>query len=158
MDLTPRTSGDSPVAPSRRKRWGAIVVLVLVLGFGGVIVTRFLSSAIDYYCNVDEIDVRSGCEAGRRLRIQGIVDAQSVKSDGAVTSFTISFNDETVPVRYDGQPGGIFDECVPVVVHGELRSGTFFGDRVEVKHSNEYEAENKDRIATAEEQCSRLRA
>jgi cytochrome c-type biogenesis protein CcmE len=43
-------------------------------------------------------------------------------------------------------------------VHGELKEGTFYGDRVEVKHSNEYKAENKDRIEEAEEQCSQLRA
>ena len=54
-----------------------------------------------------------------------------------------------MPVRYDGQPGGIFEECQPVVVHGELVDGTFEGDRVEVKHSNEYEAENADRIDAA---------
>jgi len=28
-----------------------------------------------------------------------------------------------------------------------LRDGVFNGDRIEVKHSNEYEAENPDRIA-----------
>jgi cytochrome c-type biogenesis protein CcmE len=86
------------------------------------------------------------------------VDAQSVNSDGVFTKFSISFNEKTVPVEYEGEPGGIFDECVPVVVHGELKGGTFYGDRVEVKHSNEYEAENKDRIDEAEEQCSQLRA
>ncbi len=31
-------------------------------------------------------------------------------------------------------------------MHGELVDGTVEGDRVEVKHSNEYEAENADRI------------
>ena len=49
-------------------------------------------------------------------------------------------------MRYNGQPGGIFEECQPVVVHGELVGGTFEGDRVEVKHSNEYVAENADRL------------
>ena len=133
-----------------------MLVVVLVLGVGGVIVVKFLSSAIDYYCNVDEIGKRSGCEADRRLRIQGVVDAKSVESDGVTTTFTISFNDATIPVRYDGEPGGIFDECVPVVVHGELKEGTFYGDRVEVKHSNEYKAKNKDRIEKAQDQCSQL--
>ncbi len=143
--------------PKYKRRWGAMVILVLVMGVGGVMVTKFLSSAIDYYCNVDEIGVRSGCGADHRLRIQGVVDANSVKTDAAVTTFTISFNDKSLPVRYDGEPGGIFDECVPVVVHGELKDGTFYGDRVEVKHSNAYKAENKDRIEEAREQCSQLK-
>jgi cytochrome c-type biogenesis protein CcmE len=122
-------------------------VLVLVLAGGGVVVAKFLTSSIDYYCNVDEIGAKDGCEAGRRLRVQGTVEEGSVTQDGGVTSFRISFNDRTIPVRYEGDPGGIFQECVPVVVHGRLdESGRFDGDRVEVKHSNEYEAENPDRV------------
>lgn len=122
-------------------------MFALVLVAGGVIVTQFLRSAVDYYCNVDEIGARDGCEAGRRLRVQGTVDRGTVATADGVTTFTISFGGDTLPVRYQGQPGGIFEECQPVVVHGELVAGTFQGDRVEVKHSNEYEAENADRLA-----------
>ena len=107
------------------------------------------ASAVDYYCNVDEIGQRSGCEPGRRLRVQGTVDRGTVVTDGGVTTFTISFGGASLPVRYDGQPGGIFEECQPVVVHGELANGTFEGDRIEVKHSNEYEAENSERLDAA---------
>jgi cytochrome c-type biogenesis protein CcmE len=144
LDLSPREDGQ-PTARSRR-RWIPLVVLALVLVAGGVIVTQFLRSAVDYYCNVDEIGSRSGCEPGRRLRVQGTVDQGSVSTADGVTMFTISFDGATLPVRYDGQPGGIFEECQPVVVHGELTGGTFHGDRVEVKHSNEYVAENADRV------------
>lgn len=147
MDLTPRT--DVPAAPARRparRRWLPILVLGLVVVAGGVIVTQFLTSAVDYYCNVDEIGTRSGCEEGRRLRIQGTVDAGTVETAAGVTTFSISFNGATMPVRYRGEPGGMFRECQPVVVHGQIAGGTFAGDRVEVKHSNEYEAENEERV------------
>jgi cytochrome c-type biogenesis protein CcmE len=144
LDLSPRPG---PTAPRRgNRRWLPIVVLALVLIAGGVIVTQFLRSAVDYYCNVDEIGERSGCEEGRRLRVQGTVDEGTLDSVDGVTTFTISFGGVTMPVRYEGQPGGIFQECQPVVVHGELVGGTFEGDRVEVKHSNEYVAENADRV------------
>jgi len=147
MDLSPRTTVDAPPATTPPgRRWVAIAVLALVLVAGGVIVTQFLRSAVDYYCNVDELGSRDGCESGRRLRVQGTVDAGTVDTTDGVTSFTISFGGVTMPVRYDGQPGGIFEECQPVVVHGELVDGRFQGDRVEVKHSNEYEAENADRL------------
>jgi cytochrome c-type biogenesis protein CcmE len=149
VDLSPREVLEAPAAQPRR-RWGAIVLLVLVLVAGGVVITKFLTSSIDYYCNVDEIGAKSGCEAGRRLRVQGTVDEGSVVHDGGVTSFRITFNQHTIPVRYEGDPGGIFQECVPVVVHGRLdEDGRFDGDRVEVKHSNEYEAENADRLDDA---------
>lgn len=162
MDLSPR---EQPPVPARRKRpWGAILVLVLVFVAGGVVLTKFLTSAIDYYCNVDEVGAKSGCETGRRLRIQGTVEEGTVQQQGGVTTFVIAFNGKEMPVRYEGEPGGIFQECIPVVVHGRLTAavadgGVFEGDRVEVKHSNEYEAENKDRLDKAESTaCSQPRA
>jgi cytochrome c-type biogenesis protein CcmE len=146
VDLTPRTTDEVVPRPRRRRRWIPILVLVGVLVAGVVVVTQFLTSAIDYYCNVDEIGVREGCDADRRLRVQGTVDAGSVSSASGATLFTVSFNGATLPVRYEGEPGGIFDECIPVVVHGRLVGDTFEGDRIEVKHSNEYEEENPDRV------------
>jgi cytochrome c-type biogenesis protein CcmE len=126
-----------------------MLVLGLVLVAGGVIVTQFLTSAVDYYCNVDEIGTKSGCDADRRLRVQGTVEDGSVAMSDGVTTFVIAFNGAELPVRYEGEPGGIFDECVPVVVHGRLTNGTFLGDRVEVKHSEEYVAANEDRLDEA---------
>lgn len=147
LDLSPRPS--SSRTHSRRRPWLAIAVLGSVIVAGGVVLTQFLTSAIDYYCNVDEIDVKPGCEAGRRLRIQGVVDEGSLRDEGTVTAFTVSFAGATLPVQYEGDPGGIFKECIPVVVHGILNDGIFQGDRIEVKHSNEYEAENPNRIESS---------
>jgi len=146
VDLSPRSGVPEPGRPSPSRRWLPIVVLALVVVAGGVIVTQFLRSAVDYFCNVDEIGQRDGCEAGRRLRVQGTVDDGTVETLDGITTFTMSFQGVTLPVRYDGEPGGMFRECQPVVVHGELDGATFRGDRVEVKHSNEYEAENAERL------------
>ncbi len=156
MDLSPRIDEVAPPPPRRKgKRWAAIAVLVLVLGGGVVIVTQFLSSAIDYYCNVDEVGAKDGCEAGRRLRIQGNVVEGSVAAEDNVTNFVVEFNGVSLPVRYDaGDPGGIFQECVPVVVHGRLTGGVFVGDEIEVKHSNEYEAKNADRLDDSNAACT----
>jgi cytochrome c-type biogenesis protein CcmE len=148
VDLSPRqtTTLETP-PPARRRSWRAIVLLVVVLVVGGVVVTKFLTSAIDFYCNVDEVGRKSGCEEGRRLRIQGTVEEGSVEKVGAVTDFRISFNGVSRDVRYEGDPGGLFQECIPVVVHGTLdAAGVFQGDKLEVKHSNEYAAENPDRL------------
>ncbi len=145
FDLSPRPA---PTRSARTQRkWLPMLVLALVVAVGGVILVKFLGSAVDYYCNVDEIGERDGCEAGRRLRIQGTVDEGSIDTANGITKFTMSFGGVLMPVRYEGEPGGIFAECEPVVVHGELDDdGTFHGDEVEVKHSNEYEADNPDRV------------
>jgi cytochrome c-type biogenesis protein CcmE len=152
-DLSPRTGPTDDVPAAARRRVVPMIVLAAVLVAGGVIVTQFLRSAVDYYCNVDEVGVRSGCDADRRLRIQGVVERGTVVSEGGDTDFDISFNGVTVPVHYDGDPGGIFKECLPVVVHGRFDSTTsrFLGDRVEVKHSDEYVAVNDERLATADD-------
>ena len=83
-------------------------------------------------------------------RHHSTVDEGSVERVANTTVFTISFNGETMPVSYDGEPGGIFKECIPVVVHGVIEDGTLLGDRVEVKHSDEYDAVNDERVADAE--------
>jgi len=163
VDLTPRPADPTVAAPrANRRKWVSIGVLMLVLAAGGVVLTKFLTSSLDYYCNADEVGHKSGCEAGRQLRIQGTVVEHSLKSSQGVTTFDISFNRVTVPVVYDGDPGGLFQECIPVVVHGVLKTqvvdgketSVFDGDEVEVKHSNEYEAKNKDRLDEASEESA----
>lgn len=150
LDLSPRTPVE-PAAPVRKKRnWLPMLVLGLVVVAGGVILTQFLTQAVDYYCNVDEVGERSGCNEERRIRLQGTVDEGSIERVANTTQFDITFNDVTIPVSYDGEPGGIFKECIPVVVHGVIENGTLLGDRVEVKHSDEYVAVNDERVADAE--------
>jgi len=155
MDLTPRNAmpaGTDASAAARKTKRRVLPVLVLatVIVFGGIVVTKFLSSAIDYYCNVNEIGVRSGCEADRRIRVQGAVDQDSLKQVSGLTTFSMSFKEKTIAVRYDGDPGGVFQECIPVVAHGRMVDGVFLSDRIEVKHSNTYATKNKDRIDEAE--------
>ncbi len=150
LDLTPRAPRGRPDRPRTRRKWLPMLVLGLVIVAGGVIVTQFLTSAVDYYCNVDEVGVRDGCNADRRIRLQGTVDEGSVEKIGSTTAFTISFHGVTMPVVYDGEPGGIFKECIPVVVHGVIEDGSLQGDRVEVKHSEKYVAVNDERVASAE--------
>ena len=145
MDLTPR-----PTEPSKkRRRWMPIVLLSLV-GVGGVvIVTQFLTSAIDYYCNVDEIGVRSGCETSSRLRVQGTVEQNSLKKTDNKTSFVMTFNNKSINVAYAGDPGGVFQECISVVAHGRMVNEVFESNRIEVKHSNEYVEQNSERLETS---------
>lgn len=145
MDLTPRQTESS----KKRRRWMPIVLLSLV-GVGGVvIVTQFLTSAIDYYCNVDEIGVRSGCETTSRLRVQGTVEQNSLKKTDNKTSFVMTFNNKSITVAYAGDPGGVFQECISVVAHGRMVNEVFESNRIEVKHSNEYVEKNSERLETS---------
>ncbi|MGA0064369.1 MAG: cytochrome c maturation protein CcmE [Ilumatobacteraceae bacterium] len=147
LDLAPR-----PDAAPRRRRRRLLPMLVLgaaIVG-GGIVVAQFLGSAIDYYCNVDEIGVREGCDESRRLRVQGNVEQGSLDKRAGFTTFVLEFNGTRLAVDYEGDPGGVFQECIPVVAHGRIVDGDFLATRIEVRHSNEYEAQNADRIASSD--------
>ena len=156
MDLTPRAQADGSQGPSgtTKRRWAPILIVVLALVFGGVVVTKFLTSAIDYYCNVDEVGVRSGCNGERRIRIQGIVKKDSLSKADGTTTFVMEWNKKDVKVSYLGDPGGIFQECIPVVAHGRMNGGVFDSDRIEVKHSNQYVEKNKARFDAANKEAA----
>ena len=147
LDLAPR-----PEASPRRRRRRLVPMLVLgasIVG-GGIVVAQFLGSAIDYYCNVDEIGVREGCDESRRLRVQGNVEQGSLDKRAGFTTFVLEFNGTRLAVDYEGDPGGVFQECIPVVAHGRIVDGDFLATRIEVRHSNEYEAQNADRFASSD--------
>ena len=141
-------------ARGKKKPWFAYGVLALVLLAGGVFVAKFLTNALDYYCNVDEVGVKDGCEVGRNIRIQGVVENDSIGETGSVTNFVISFNGASMPVNLSSDPTGLFQECIPVVVTGEVveaddGSLLFEGDEVLVKHDENYDKENEDRVEKA---------
>lgn len=154
MDLTPRTSGEPAPAAKSKRKWAPVVIVVLALTAGGVVVTKFLTSAIDYYCNVDEVGVRSGCNNDRRIRIQGIVKKDSLDKSSGTTMFVMEWNKKEINVSYLGDPGGVFQECIPVVAHGRMVGGTFESDRIEVKHSNQYVEKNKARFDAADKEAA----
>jgi cytochrome c-type biogenesis protein CcmE len=154
VDLTPRTAGESGAGAKKKRNWVPIAFIVVALLAGGVVVTKFLTSAIDYYCNVDEVGVRNGCNGDRRIRVQGIVKQHSVKSVDGSTTFALTFNAKTIEVQYLGDPGGVFQECIPVVAHGRMMGGTFESDRIEVKHSNQYVEKNEGRLAEANKEAA----
>ena len=152
MDLSPREVEQK--TSRHRRRWAPLAIVVLAVVAGGFVVTQFLTNAIDYYCNVDEIGQRDGCEDDRRLRVQGVVVEDSLRKENGSTTFELSFNGDVLPVTYLGDPGGIFQECIPVVAHGRMENGVLDSNRIEVKHSNEYQSKNEVRLDEADQQAA----
>jgi cytochrome c-type biogenesis protein CcmE len=120
--------------------------LALVLAVGAIVLYQGLSSATMFFCNADEIGRKESCSGNGRLRLQGVVDNGSLVEDAGVLRFTVSYGGATVPVTYRGDPGGIFREGIPVVVEGRMGDTAFAGDRILVKHTEQYVEENPGRV------------
>ncbi|MDE0267779.1 MAG: cytochrome c maturation protein CcmE [Acidimicrobiaceae bacterium] len=171
----------APVAPRYvgqrdRKRWKrGIAGLFLVTVVATVVwsVANLLGDAALFFYNADEAVSRRDELASRRFRIQGtpLAEPESDFQDGQnVLKFLIGFNDVVVDVVHVGDPAGLFQVGVPVVLEGAWRqtadsgaasdttdamSGTkawfFSSDRMLVKHDNEYRKRQgyDDRISEA---------
>jgi cytochrome c-type biogenesis protein CcmE len=115
-----------------------------------------LGNATLYFHNVDEALAQRDDLGTRSFRLQGLV-RDDVREEGNTVRFTVTFNGADIAVVHRGDPPDLFRPGLPVVLEGHLTGATvdgmsvFESNRILVKHSEEYEAENTDRIADAED-------
>jgi cytochrome c-type biogenesis protein CcmE len=128
---------------SRRRLWlaGAVVVIAL-----GVLVGQGLGNATLYFRTADEAVAQRDSLGERRFRIQGDVVDGSVFQVGNDVTFTLTKNGVEVPVRHEGDPPELFQPGIPVVLEGRFDGPVFSSDRILVKHSETYTAENPERV------------
>jgi cytochrome c-type biogenesis protein CcmE len=126
---------------------------VLVLVGIGVVAYQALSSASLYFYNADEAVAQRADLGDQRFRLQGsVLDDVEPTASGGVT-FTVKYDGVEVDVEHAGDPPELFEPGIPVVLEGRWASSgdTFESDRILVKHSEEYQAENGDRLDDAED-------
>jgi cytochrome c-type biogenesis protein CcmE len=146
LDLSPR---EQP--PAAGRTGGRKVAVVVVLGLLAVavlvIVWQGLSNATLYFRNADEAVAQREELGDRRFRLQGTVVAGSVEAEPPEVRFVVVHDGVEVEVHHVGDPPELFQPDIPVVLEGRWdASGDFFSsDRILVKHSEEYDAENPDR-------------
>lgn len=156
MELTPRTGPGAPAGvpvPARRSRnplvYGVLVAVVLGLG---VVVWQGLTSASLYFYNADEAVAKREELADKRFRLQGTVLGETIDQTDDGVDFAVAYNGVQVAVRHQGDPPELFQPGIPVVLEGSwAEAGDHFAsDTIKVKHSENYEAENQDRLDEAE--------
>ena len=153
LDLTPRT-GPGGAAPRRRSsRWVVLGVLALVL-VAAVFVVRSLGSATVFFLNADEAVAQKQDLADKRFRLQGTVVPGSVTRTADGVSFAVTYKGVQVPVDHVGDPPQLFQPDIPVVLEGHWNDSqtAFASDRIMVKHTEEYDAKNPERLTDAESQ------
>jgi len=154
VELSPRTApgpSDTPAASRRRSPWAYAVLVAVLLGVG-VVAYQGLTSASLYFYNADEAVQQRDDLGDKRIRVQGVVQTAANTDDDGVR-FVIAFNEAEIDVVHDGDPPELFDVGTPVVLEGRWSADddVFLSDEILVKHDEQYEAENSDRIADAED-------
>jgi cytochrome c-type biogenesis protein CcmE len=133
------------VTRSRLRLWLAGVVVLGALGF---LVVQGLGNATLYFRTADEAVAQRAQLGNRRFRIEGDVVDGSVHQVGNDVSFVLTSKNVEVPVRHQGDPPELFRPGIPVVLEGHFDGDHFASDRILVKHSETYIAQNPDRVKT----------
>jgi cytochrome c-type biogenesis protein CcmE len=147
LDVSPR-----PAAPAPRRHRGVAVLVILVLvGAAGWIIVSALGSATQYFYNADEAVAQRDELGTKTFRLQGTVVSEPDEVGADRVLFTVEFNDVQVDVDHTGAEPALFKQGIPVVAEGHWSEDgeTFMSTQLRVKHSEEYKAENPDRVDPA---------
>ena len=122
---------------------GGLIVAALLF-----LVVQGLGNATVYFRTADEAVAQPAELGDRRFRIEGDVVDGSVRQVGNDVSFILTSKDVEVPVRHKGDPPELFRPGIPVVLEGRFQGDHFSSDRIMVRHSETYVAENPERVTT----------
>jgi cytochrome c-type biogenesis protein CcmE len=128
-----------------RRLWLAAIVVLGALGF---LIYQGLGNATLYFRTADEAVAQREKLGDRRFRIEGDVVPGTVVQAGQDVSFRITSNGVEVPITHRGDPPELFQPGIPVVLEGRFQGEGFSSDRILVKHSETYVAENPDRVTS----------
>ena len=128
-------------------------MIVVVLGALAFVATKALSDASLFFYNADEAVAKRDELGDTRFRLQGTVEDGSIVDTGDGVDFAVYFNGVAVDVHHRGDPPEMFEAGEPVVLEGrwDRSVDVFASDRMLVKHDEQYDAENEDRITQAEQ-------
>jgi cytochrome c-type biogenesis protein CcmE len=164
LDLTPRTGplatatrtdGTRPTAPRRgdQRKWPWIVALVAIIGGIGFIASHALNDATQFFYNTDEAVAKQSDLGTKPFRLQGTVVQGTTHRTADGVAFAVTFNGVDVTVNHIGDPPELFQDCIPVVLEGHWTgagpAAVFASNRILVKHSENYDAENPERLQQA---------
>lgn len=118
-----------------------LVALALIAVLGAVLLAMWgLKDRAAYFYT--PADVAAGkAEAGRAMRLGGMVERGSVKrdADGVTTRFTVEDGEARVSVTYRGILPDLFREGSGVVAEGQLSADrSFVADNILAKHDERY--------------------
>jgi cytochrome c-type biogenesis protein CcmE len=130
--------------PGRRRLWVAGAVIAAALGF---LLFQGLGEATVYFKTADEAVAQKEDLGDRRFRLEGAVVPGTVQAVPGRVAFDVrGTGGGTVGVVHQGDPPELFQPDIPVVLEGRWDGDRYASDRIMVKHTSEYRAENPERV------------
>lgn len=118
-----------------------LVLLAVIVLIGAALLAIWGLRGQASYFYVPSDMVADPPEAGRAVRLGGMVEVGSIKTqpDGVTKTFVVGDGKARVPVRYTGITPDLFVEGSGVVADGRLEpDGTFVADTLLAKHDENY--------------------
>jgi cytochrome c-type biogenesis protein CcmE len=129
-----------PMLPPRRRPWGVLILVAVVLVVIGYLAFSSVGSALVYYVTPTELLDRGEAAIGETVRLGGLVEQGSVSGPATDLTFVVTDGQHGIEVHSTVAPTRSFREGSGAVVEGALGSdGIFEATRVIVKHDENYE-------------------
>ncbi len=132
-----------PVAP-RRRRWGLIAAVAVVLAVIGYFAFSSIGNALVYYLTPTELMQRAATDPKvyeQPVRLGGLVKEGSIQGPATDLRFVLTDGTTEITVHSNVAPTRSFRDNAGAVVEGQLqRDGSFEASQVLVKHDENYVA------------------
>jgi cytochrome c-type biogenesis protein CcmE len=130
-----------PMLPPRRRPWGVLILVGVVLVVVAYLAFSSVGSALVYYLTPTELLARGDAAVGETVRLGGLVEAGSVSGPATDLRFVVTDGENGITVHSTVAPTRSFREGSGAVVEGSLNAdGVFEATQVIVKHDENYEA------------------
>jgi cytochrome c-type biogenesis protein CcmE len=129
-----------PRQRGRTSRRVLVVFALLIIAFVFLLVEG-LGSSLNYFDTVDQAFAHRATLGTTTFRLEGTVDAGTIRPTATGTDFDISEGAHVVHVANTGSPPQLFQATIPVVVVGHFTSASsnnFVSNSILVKHSATY--------------------
>ena len=126
------------MAGLKKRRRIQLVVLAFVFLIAGTTAVYFAAGdAFQYFYSPSDV-VEKQPQDGQVIRIGGLVEEGSIKTEGETVRFVVTDGGATLPVVFTGILPDLFSEGQGMIATGRLRDGLFMADEILAKHDEEY--------------------